>query len=118
LKLQKRPTHFPGRDLSGKQKQPALAKGQTVTSAVPPLLIKPDPLHENANTFSAANAGLRFRYSAVAFHLALSGPFTGLLSTGLSANSPISVRRIFRFYLHFIGLEQYTTGQAFLSINL
>jgi hypothetical protein len=82
---------------------------------VPPLLIKPDPLHENANTFSAANAGLRFRYSAVAFHLALGGPFIGLHSTGLSANSPISVRRIFRFYFHFIGLEKYIMGKAFLS---
>ena len=51
---------------------------RTDISAVPPLLIIKSTHHENANTFSTVNAGLRpqiLRIIFNAFPLALNGPF-------------------------------------------
>ena len=85
-----------------KQKRPVLIKGQVKLPAVPPFLIQKIRSNENANTFSAFNAGLRSGYLET-FHHSLSDPFADPLSAGLPA-TPALCRCAKRFDLRLKGL--------------
>ena len=70
--------------------------------------------YENANTFSAFNAGLRSEYSAEkAFHLSLNGPFAVQLFAGLSA-TPALCGCSLRFDFRFIGLNNIIVSSNYI----